>query len=137
MLFAMRHRRHTAHYAWALIAAFVLQTAMPLLAQAAAQDHGQGKENQITLCTMQGPKLVTLASVAGAGDTEQSEGVASPSQWCPACLLHHLAHAALPSTEGLTPFAIAQQTGWEPNTYNRVHDHTPINLALIRAPPHA
>lgn len=133
MHYTFTHRRHTARYAWVLMATLVMQAAMPLLAQAAAQ--GQGEGNQITLCTMQGPKLVTLASVKGVGENQPSEHVASPSQWCPACLLHHLAHAALPGVERLTPFAIAQKTGWQANTHTRVHSHTRTNLAPIRAPP--
>lgn len=134
MPYTFSHPRHKARLASLLIAAFLFQAAIPVLAQVGSTLAGnnQAEENQITLCTMQGPKLVTLSN-----GPEQQEEVASSSQWCPACLLHHLPHTALPPMGGLATLAVSHKTGWQPTANTQLHRHTRLTQTPIRAPPHS
>lgn len=115
--------------AWLLLASFLFQALLPVLAQAASS---QSNEGQLPFCTMQGAKFLTLA-----GDTGEAPEIASSTQLCPACLLYHLAQVSLPVTEGLLSLARFGKDSWFPRENTRAQDIARISHTAIRAPPHA
>ena len=129
MSFSVRNKCSTRRVAWWLIAAFLFQLTLPVVAQAATRGSGAV---QIPFCTMQGTKLVTLAD-----EIDGSQQQASSTQLCPFCLLQHLAQISLPVAGGLWPALKPATHTWALPPSLPPHQLTRFSLTPIRAPPRA